>query len=60
MSERESDQDLNVKGVLLFALGLVLLLVVAAAAMYFVTVGIRYRDEAGDSPPTPILQEAID
>jgi hypothetical protein len=60
MSEGERDQDLNVKGILLFALGLVLLLVVAPVAMYFVTVGIRNRDEAGDSPPAPILQEAMD
>ncbi len=60
MSERERDQDLNVKVVLLSTLGLVLLLVVATAAMYFVTVGFRDRDQAGDSPPTPIHQEAID
>ncbi|MGB3564884.1 MAG: hypothetical protein WBH85_05050 [Thermoanaerobaculia bacterium] len=55
-----SDQDLNLKGILLFTLGLVLLMVVATAAMYFVTVGVRDRDRARDSPPTPILQEAVE
>lgn len=60
MSEQERDRDLNLKGIMLFTLGIVLLMVVATAAMYFFTVGVRDRDRAGDSPPTPILQEAID
>jgi hypothetical protein len=60
MSEHERDQDLNLNGILLFTLGLVLLMVVATAAMYFLTVAVRDRDRARDSPPTPILQEAID
>jgi len=53
-------EDVSVKAVLLFSLGIVLVMVVAAVAMYFVTVGIRDREEAGDSPPSPILQEAMD
>jgi hypothetical protein len=63
MSEHERqplDQDLNLKGILLFSLGIVLLMVVATAAMYFFTVGVSNRDRARDAPPSPILQEAVD
>ena len=88
MSEHERNQahgsgkeplveDVSMKGVVLFSLGIVLLLVAATindtqpsgtpsvqiegtTAVYFVTVGVRDRGRARDSPPTPILQEAID
>ena len=63
MSEHERnplDQDLNLKGVLLFTTGIILLMVVATAAMYFFTIEVRDRDRARDAPPTPILQEAVD
>jgi hypothetical protein len=63
MSDHERnplDQDLNLKGILLFTTGIILLMVVATAAMYFFTVGVRDRDRARDAPPTPVLQEAID
>ena len=58
--DKPLDRDLNLKGILLFSLGIVLLMVVATAAMYFFTVEVSDRDKARDAPPTPILQEAID
>jgi hypothetical protein len=71
MSEHENQQahgsgrgpvveDFSLRNVVLFAVGIVLLMVVATVAMYFITVELRDRDRAQDAPPSPIVREAAE
>lgn len=56
MSE-QLDRDLSLRGIVGFAVGLVVVIVLAAAAVWFVAGRLRARSVAGDPPP-PALREA--
>jgi hypothetical protein len=56
MSER-LDRELSLRGIVGFAVGLVLMLLLAAAALWFLTGWLASRSIAADPPP-PALREA--
>jgi len=56
MSE-QLDHELSLRGIVSFAVGLVLVIVLAAAALWFLTGWLTSRSVAADPPP-PALREA--
>jgi hypothetical protein len=57
--EEQFDRELNLRGILGFLFGLVVVMLVVAGGMYLMSVGLKDHLEKSDPPPSPLPEANV-